>query len=100
MGAGNDNVLRLLDLNNSSSHKTNKKGNKDKNVKIEIKDVMVILEIKEHTDEITDCKEILNPLCIATCSKDMTIVFYDINMEKARYTVKGAHFRPIMHLRY
>ena len=36
------------------------------------------LEINHHTGEITDCIEILNPLCIATCSLDKTIVMYDL----------------------
>jgi len=65
-----------------------------------------------HTDEITDCVEIMNPLCIATSSKDRTIAMFDLNaVDISNETgakkqglllrrFKGQHEKGILKLRY
>ena len=58
------------------------------------------LEINHHTGEITDCIEILNPLCIATCSLDKTIVMYDLDSRQILRKIQEHHKKGIRHLRY
>ena len=58
------------------------------------------MTVKLHDDEITDCVEILNPLSIATCSKDKSIVLFDVNNEVILYKITDQHEKAIMHLRY
>lgn len=53
-----------------------------------------------HTDHITDCVEILNPLCIATCSRDKTIVLFDVEHREHLRTINEHHMTPIRLLRY
>ena len=58
------------------------------------------IELVEHSLEITDCVEILNPLCIATCSLDKTIVMYDIESRQVLRKIQEHHKKGIRHLRY
>ena len=44
--------------------------------------------------------EILTPLCVATCSRDKTIVLFDIEHREHLRTIKEHHDTPIRHLRY
>ena len=53
-----------------------------------------------HTDDITDCVEIVNPQCIATCSLDKTIVMFDVEHRVALRTIKESHDKGIRCLRY
>ena len=53
-----------------------------------------------HTDEITDCIEIHNPQCIATCSLDKKIVFYDVMHRDRLRIIDNYHEKGIRHLRY
>jgi len=57
-------------------------------------------ELDFHSDEITDCVEIKNPNCIATCSLDRTIVMYDINLGEILRIINENHSKGITHLRY
>ena len=54
----------------------------------------------DHTKEITDCVEILNPLCIATCSLDMTIIFFDVEHNTMRKKINDYHYKEIRTLCY
>lgn len=53
-----------------------------------------------HTDLITDCVEVDNPVCIATCSLDRTIVLFDVEHREYLRTIKQGHEKGIRHLRY
>jgi len=53
-----------------------------------------------HTDEITDCVEVLIPICIATCSKDKTIVLYDLKARTKLRTISDQHETWINKVRY
>jgi len=60
----------------------------------------LLQELDIHTDEITDCIEIINPSCIATCSLDKTIVMFDVEHRVALRTIKESHDKGIRCLRY
>jgi WD40 repeat protein len=53
-----------------------------------------------HTDEITSVVEILNPVCVATCSLDRTIVLFDIVHREHLRTISDGHEKGVRHLRY
>lgn len=113
LAAGADNILRHINI--SSSTVAEKSKSQQERQGEEQESDCVIQEIRDHetlqpvhSDEITDCVEITNPLCIASCSKDMTIVIYDLERRQVlryipRADEKGKdihHLKPIMHLRY
>ena len=54
----------------------------------------------KHTDEITDCVEILNPLCIATCSLDQSIVLWDVEQNEILTRITDYHEKGIRVLCY
>ena len=53
-----------------------------------------------HSDLITDCVEILNPFCIATCSLDRSIVLYDLKNREALRRFARKHVTGVRHMRY
>jgi WD40 repeat protein len=60
----------------------------------------VLQTLDIHTDEITDCVEIANPQCIATCSLDRSIVLFDVEHREHLRTISDGHEKGIRHLRY
>lgn len=60
----------------------------------------VLQTISIHSDEITDCVEIVNPRCIATCSLDRTIVMFDLEHREIIRTIDNAHEKGIRKIRY
>lgn len=56
-----------------------------------IKDGVMLQEIDIHTDEISDCVEVLNPKCVATCSMDKTIVLFDVVHREHLRTITDGH---------
>lgn len=56
--------------------------------------------VQLHSDFITDCVEISNPLCIATCSLDRSIVLYDLKNKEALRRFSRKHVTGVRHLRY
>jgi WD40 repeat protein len=44
--------------------------------------------------------EILNPMCVATCSLDRSIVLFDIVHREHLRTIPNAHEKGIRHLKY
>ena len=62
--------------------------------------VGVVQTLSHHSDEITDCVEVLIPLCIATCSKDKTIVLFDLQNRVKLRTISDQHETWIFRLRY
>ena len=56
--------------------------------------------VQLHSDLITDCCEILNPFCIATCSLDRSIVLYDLKNREALRRFKRKHVTGVRELRY
>ena len=63
-----DNTLNFIDVDCFTSLK-------------EVNYAKIYHSLKLHSEEITDCVEISTPMCIATCSKDKTIVLYDLKMK-------------------
>lgn len=53
-----------------------------------------------HSDEITDCRELPQPMCIATCSLDHTIVFYDLVNYIHLKTIPKAHITGLRSLTF
>jgi WD40 repeat protein len=65
-----------------------------------VKDGELLQTMNIHTDEISDCVEILNPMCVASCSMDRTIVLYDVIHRERLRTINDHHEKGIKHLRY
>ena len=56
--------------------------------------------VQLHSDLITDCAEISNPFCVATCSLDRTIVLYDVKAREALRRFDRKHVTGVRNLRY
>ena len=53
-----------------------------------------------HTDDVTDCVEILNPMCIATCSLDQSIILYDVEHNEELIKISDNHEKGVRILCY
>ena len=56
--------------------------------------------VQLHSDMLTDCIEITNPFCVATCSLDRTIVLYDLKNGEALRRFSKKHTTGVRHMRY
>jgi WD40 repeat protein len=56
--------------------------------------------LQVHSDEITDCVEIVSPQCIATSSLDRTICMLSLENPNQKRIINEKHETGIRHLRY
>lgn len=73
---------------------------KDKENADKVTPLHIIHTLDYHQDEVIDCVEVLNPLCLATCSRDMSIVLYDLVSRNILRTMDDQHTTWISKLRY